>query len=142
MNQLESTSGCAKPLRGKICQCIFHQIFFGEFRSTVTCSECSNVTVAKEPFIDLSLDIQRQVQRQRLDQNLQEVKMELDISVCLKDFTRLEQLPVWEYRCESEDCGGTGRMATKHVTMKILPPTLCLHIKVSLALSIVQTRER
>ena len=41
------------------CACIIHNTFGGLLQSTVTCSKCKNVTTARDPFMDLSLDVRK-----------------------------------------------------------------------------------
>lgn len=39
------------------CNCIVHRVFSGMFRSTLTCLDCNNQTIANDPFLDVSLDV-------------------------------------------------------------------------------------
>ncbi|OMJ08688.1 Ubiquitin carboxyl-terminal hydrolase nonstop [Smittium culicis] len=40
------------------CSCVVHQTFGGILQSTVVCNDCGNVSVAYDPVLDLSLDIE------------------------------------------------------------------------------------
>ena len=131
LDQLHGSSGCMKSKDSKACNCLYHQTFFGKLRSTVTCLQCRNVTVAEDPIIDLSLDLRTQVRRRKLDPKTASTEAPLDLSTCLKNFTTSEKLQTDAYTCKSDECGNTPQKARKHLTIKKLPPTLCIQLKVS-----------
>lgn len=131
LDQLHSSSGCMKSKDSKACSCLYHQTFFGKLRSTVTCLQCRNVTVAEDPIIDLSLDLRTQVKRRKLDPKTAGTEAPLDLSTCLRNFTTSEKLQTDAYTCKSDECGNTPQRARKHLTIKKLPPTLCIQLKVS-----------
>lgn len=81
--------------------------------------------------MDLSLDLRlRDKKKQEIPrataQSLQE---------CLARFTSQEKLGVNEYSCSK--CEGGGKEVTKQLSIKRLPPVLCIQLKVS-----PQTRQR
>ncbi|OLY79337.1 Ubiquitin carboxyl-terminal hydrolase 51 [Smittium mucronatum] len=43
---------------GERCSCVVHQTFGGILQSTVVCNDCGNISVAFDPVLDLSLDIE------------------------------------------------------------------------------------
>ncbi len=115
INALHDTSGCERPADPKVCNCIYHQSFFGMLRSTVACLQCKNVTVAGEPFIDLSVDILGQVKRRKLAEPKRQAEVEekLDLGTCLTQYTSVEELAEDGYTCPSEECGSANRKARK-----------------------------
>ena len=130
LDQLHSSSGCIKNKDSKACNCLYHQTFFGKLRSTVTCLQCHNITVAEDPIIDLSLDLRHQVKKRKLDAKITGTEVPLDLLTCLKNFTTPEKLQIDAYTCKSTTCGNTAQRARKHLTIKKLPPTMCIQLKV------------
>ena len=55
----------------------------------------------------------------------------LELSTCLKSFTSPEKLGVDAYTCKSDQCENTPQRTKKHMTIKKLPPTVCIQFKVS-----------
>ena len=49
---------------------------------------------------------------------------------CLRNFTSPEKLAPDAYSCRSKECANTPQRARKHLTIKKLPPTLCIQLKV------------
>jgi ubiquitin carboxyl-terminal hydrolase 22/27/51 len=127
LNQLHESCGCIAP--AKACECLYHQTFFGRLRSTVTCLTCHNVTKTSDPIIDLSLDLYQQAKRRKVDPKKPNVDAPLDLWSCLKSFTTPEKLQADEYRCGSETCKKTTQRAKKHLTIKKLPPAMCIQLK-------------
>ena len=134
LDQLHEASGCEID-NSKTCDCIYHQTFYGKLRSTVTCLECHNITTSEDPIIDLSLDLRHQVKKRKLDPKTASTDVPLELSTCLKNYTSPEKLQVDAYTCMSAQCGNTPKRARKHLTIKKLPPTLCIQLKVSINLS-------
>ena len=130
LNALHESVGCEKVNGSQMCRCLYHQTFSGRLRSTIICMKCKNVTETEDPFIDLSLDIQGQVKRRKLDANGAGVDVPLDLAGCLANFTSSERLTPDGYTCGSERCGSTSQVGKKRLTIKKLPPTLCIQIKV------------
>ena len=134
-NSTRTPSSTFDTKDSKNCSCLFHQIFYGKLRSTVTCLSCRNQTTADEPFVDLSLDLRQQAKRRKLDPKPAGTKTPpedapLELTQCLRNFTRQEKLAPDAYTCRSKECGNTPQRARKHLTIKKLPPTLCIQLKV------------
>ncbi|KAK3115427.1 hypothetical protein LTR53_005229 [Teratosphaeriaceae sp. CCFEE 6253] len=134
------------------CDCVVHQSFYGQLRSTVTCSKCHNITTNFEPFMDLSLDIRSttiSVKKKKLSMingttTVKEV-LPMDLTECLDRFTSPETLGSDSYHCRQ--CDGT-QEARKRLSLSRLPPVLPIHLKrfshskVSSQSSKVETRIR
>lgn len=129
LNQLHITNGGNADTKDDPCKCIIHKSFYGKLQSDVTCEGCANVTTAYDPVMDLSLDLRIKAKKKAnvlLDgaeptmQTLQE---------CLERFTSSEKLGVDNYNCGN--CQGQqGQSASKQLTVKQLPPVLCIQLKV------------
>ncbi|KAI4149025.1 MAG: hypothetical protein LQ340_004820 [Diploschistes diacapsis] len=137
LDHLHISSGCTTSKDKKDCNCLYHQLFYGKLRSTVTCLSCKNMTVVEDPIVDLSLDLRQQAKRRRLNpkasglnnkSNMEE-SAPLELSQCLKSFTAPEKLFSDTYVCHSRECGDTPQKARKHLTIKKLPPALCIQLK-------------
>jgi ubiquitin carboxyl-terminal hydrolase 22/27/51 len=145
LDHLHVSSGCGNNGKDtKNCGCLYHQIFFGTLRSTITCLSCRNQTVTEDPIVDLSLDLRQQANKRRKltdkdskgqsgKHNQEEAPLEL--TQCLKSFTTPEKLAPDSYNCRSKECGSTAQRARKHLTIRKLPPTLCIQLKVSVHLT-------
>ena len=142
VNQLHESSGFHNLSRTKQCACISHTTFSGQLRSTVTCLYCGTVTISSDPIIDLSLDIRAASAQSDLSSSqgsidsaetaaaLSGSAIELKLTTCLQNFAAPENLPAEEgYICRSRECNRTPQTVTKHLTIKKLPATLCIHIK-------------
>lgn len=105
----------------------------------MTCGNCHNVTTAVDPVMDLSLELKPKAEKGKkgsntnsanagygVDENGQPILM---LQECLERFTTPEKLGVNEYNC-SKCPGGNGQEATKQLTVKRLPPVLCIQLKV------------
>ena len=135
LDQLHASDKCTKGKDSKICNCLYHQVFFGIMRSTVTCRNCNNVTVAEDPMLDLNLDLRQHAKRRKMDPKSAGAKAPaddtpLELTQCIGNYTSPEKLGIDSYICRSKDCGNTPQRATKHQTIKKLPPTLCIQLKV------------
>ena len=138
LDHLHSSSGCATSKDRKDCNCLYHQIFYGRLRSTVTCLACKNQTVVEDPIVDLSLDLVQQAKKRKLNpkgagvngKNSVPENAPLELSQCLKSFTTSEKLTGDSYTCRSKECGDMPQKARKHLTIRKLPPALCIHFKV------------
>ena len=91
------------------------------------------MTVSEDPIIDLSLDLRQQIKKRKLEPKSPSIGHPLDLITCLKNYTSPEKLPNDAYTCRSEECGDTPQRAKKHLTIKKLPPALCIQIKVAYA---------
>ena len=58
-----------------------------------------------------------------------DVELPLELSNCLHNFTSPEKLG-GEYKCKSKQCNNTAQKAKKHMTIKKLPPAMCIQLKV------------
>ena len=76
--------------------------------------------------MDLSLDLKKKDKR-KLDAPKSEGDMQT-LQECLERFTNTEKLGMNEYNCAN--CSGHQEMATKQLTVKRLPPVLCIQLKV------------
>ncbi|MCJ1372960.1 hypothetical protein MMC20_004186 [Loxospora ochrophaea] len=133
VDQLHTTTGSANK---KACDCLYHNVFYGKLNSSVTCLACRNVTISEDPIIDLSLDLRNHAKKSKLDHkssvsttNHPDDHQPLHLSTCLKNFTTPEKLQPDAYTCRSDKCGHTAQRAKKHLTIKKLPPTLCIQLK-------------
>lgn len=109
------------------CTCIVHQTFHGKLSSTVTCDSCRNTTTALDPYMDLSLDVRNLPKKRKLEAAAAG-EVQMDLRDCLDRFTGREKLGSAEYTCRN--CDG-GQNAVKQLSIKRLPPTLSIHLKVS-----------
>ncbi|KAF2835971.1 ubiquitin carboxyl-terminal hydrolase 2 [Patellaria atrata CBS 101060] len=109
------------------CTCIIHKTFYGQLQSTVTCDKCRNVTNTFDPFIDLSLDLRSQVKKRKLDGELKDKDIAMELKECLERFTGKEKLAAADYTCQS--CSKTAQNATKQLSIRRLPPVLSIHLK-------------
>ncbi|MCJ1250273.1 hypothetical protein MMC30_007499 [Trapelia coarctata] len=114
----------------KACNCLYHQTFAGSIQSTVTCTNCRNVSTTEDPISDLSLDLRHHAKRKKTDpKSPPNVEAPLDLTTCLANYTTPEKLGADQYTCRSEKCGNTPQRAKKHITLKRLPPTMCIQLK-------------
>ena len=133
LDHLHKTSDCANRKDSKKCDCLYHQIFYGKLRSTVMCLNCRNVTITDEPIVDLALDLRQANKRKKQDPKESPLKPSqdktpLELTHCLRDFTSPEKLA--DYKCPNSQCSGANARGRKHLTIKNLPATLCIVLKV------------
>lgn len=112
------------------CQCITHRAFSGLLRSDVTCTTCGSTSTTYDPFIDISLTLDSSTDRRKSSRNSGEPSVNAPmptLSGCLDLFTRSEKLgPDQKLNCQS--CGDK-RESSKQMSIRRLPPLLCLHVK-------------
>jgi ubiquitin carboxyl-terminal hydrolase 22/27/51 len=96
------------------------------------------MTVKEESIVDLPISLEHQVKRRKLapkavtnSKTTHDENVPLELSQCLKSFTSQEKLSGDSYKCQSTECGDTPQKARKHLTIKKLPPALCISLKVS-----------
>lgn len=135
LNQLHITNGG----NDDPCKCIIHRSFYGKLQSDVTCEGCANVTTAFDPVMDLSLDLRIKAKKKSAEAaaaaaaaaaagSASEPTMQT-LQECLERFTSAEKLGVDNYTCGN--CPGPqGKSALKQLTVKQLPPVLCIQLKV------------
>ncbi|CEM19657.1 unnamed protein product [Vitrella brassicaformis CCMP3155] len=88
-----------------------HDIFQGLLENETRCLCCETITRREEPFLDLSVDI---------DENT-------SLTACVRKFSSREVLRGGEkYFCDH--CGCL-QEAERRLTLRRLPPLLCLHLK-------------
>jgi len=136
------------------CKCIIHQIFSGSLRSDVTCTKCGTVSVKEDLFMDLSLDIKdssikKPSRKRKHKKDVENDHNDTDDSVtndvdsvsslnstvndepvitladCLNRFTIPEKISE-KYMCTN--CNSY-QDATKQLSLKSLPPVLCISLK-------------
>ncbi|KAI5813821.1 hypothetical protein BZA77DRAFT_320403 [Pyronema omphalodes] len=110
-----------KPAHPTDCNCIIHRVFYGKLQSDVTCEVCKNITTAEDPVMDLSLDLRLKNKKGQLGQGA----IIQSLQQCLARFTATEKLDR-EYNCGKCEAP---REATKQLTVKRLPPVLCIQLK-------------
>lgn len=111
--------------------CIAHGVFSGLLRSDVTCATCGFTSTTYDPCVDISLDLHtsRCSPKNQLNQS---VKINASSSIstllgCLDFFTKPERLGSdQQLYCQSCDAM---RDSLKQMSIRRLPPVLCLHIK-------------
>lgn len=91
------------------CSCIVHRTFSSDLLSTITCTQCDNVTSTVDPIIDISLGITQAE----------------DLMTCLRNFTKKEKLDI-KYNCSH--CHERTQ-AMKQLSIKKFPNTLAIQLK-------------
>jgi ubiquitin carboxyl-terminal hydrolase 22/27/51 len=136
------------------CKCVIHQIFSGSLRSDVTCTKCGTVSVKEDLFMDLSLDIKdssikKPTKKRKHKKDVENDHNDTDDSIandvesvsslnsslneeptitledCLNRFTIPEKISE-KYMCNN--CNSY-QDATKQLSLKTLPPVLCISLK-------------
>jgi ubiquitin carboxyl-terminal hydrolase 22/27/51 len=100
------------------CTCIVHKIFSGMLQSQITCTQCGNKSATHDPFLDISLHIPHNAQREYADTTLYD---------CLKRFIHPEELGD-DQKIHCMQCG-LQQPATKQLSWHTLPAVLCIHLK-------------
>ncbi|KAI9342604.1 hypothetical protein BDR26DRAFT_859242 [Obelidium mucronatum] len=143
LNEIHSNCSAANSKENLNCKCIIHQTFQGYLQSDVTCSHCRNVTTAKDPILDLSLNIKTgpavkngkkgggsgsggggntpQLVAGGVAQDVSCTLVE-----CLERNFAAETLT--HYQCSNPGCAKSTE-SVKHVTIKNLPPVLAIQLK-------------
>ncbi|KAG8745108.1 hypothetical protein FRC10_008719 [Ceratobasidium sp. 414] len=112
LNQIHKTSpeSATTP-----CTCLVHSTFAGQLQSDVQCGQCENITSVSDMMLDISLDLKP----------IAAGGTEMSLLSCLKRFTQPEKTT---YKCEK--CGKSSNDATKQLSVRKLPPVLCIQLKV------------
>ncbi|KAI9822901.1 MAG: hypothetical protein M1832_002926 [Thelocarpon impressellum] len=126
------------------CPCIIHRTYYGRLQSDVVCQTCKNMTTTSDPMIDLSLDLRSQVEKQqqvrrRLLSNgksapaLAAEVARLSLHDCLRNFTTSERASYSCSKCKEspKKSSSSEQTATKQLSIRKLPPVLCIQLKVS-----------
>ncbi|KAG8832639.1 Vacuolar morphogenesis protein 6 [Serendipita sp. 399] len=114
LNQLHLCS--VGSSNGLACTCVVHQVFAGQLQSEVKCGKCGHVNPTVDPMLDISLELKD-------IQNGQKTTL----ASCLRRFTEQEKLPPKAYVCSN--CQSSASEATKQLSIKKLPPVLCIQLK-------------
>ncbi|PVG04291.1 cysteine proteinase [Serendipita vermifera] len=114
LNQLHH--GCPGSTNEASCNCSIHQIFAGKLQSDVKCGKCGHVNPTVDPMLDISLELK----------GIQEGKG-TTLASCLRRFTGQEKLQPKAYTCSQ--CHSLSSEATKQLSIKKLPPVLCIQLK-------------
>uniref|UniRef100_A0A671LHR1 Ubiquitin carboxyl-terminal hydrolase 2 n=1 Tax=Sinocyclocheilus anshuiensis TaxID=1608454 RepID=A0A671LHR1_9TELE len=97
------------------CLCLSSDLFVGQLKSSLTCSECGYCSTVFDPFWDLSLPIAKKGYG------------EVSLMDCMRLFTKEDVLDGDEkptcYRCKAR------RRCTKKFTVQKFPKILVLHLK-------------
>lgn len=93
------------------CDCIVHQVFFGDLESVISYEGCEHKSLTVDPFLDLSLDV-----IQRGSTSLQ---------ACLKSYFSPELI---DGLIICSQCN-VGRPAVKQFNLLHLPNVLCFYLK-------------
>ncbi|KUM65309.1 hypothetical protein ACN42_g1750 [Penicillium freii] len=126
VNELHSSTPGHVESYDKPCNCFFHQMFYGELRSSVMCHKCGQTTNTHDPMADLSLDVQQQHKKRKLGRSTSSTTGTL--LGCLDSFTAAEDLHAdASYHCEK--CGNTPQRASKRLQIRKLPVMLCMQLK-------------
>ncbi|KAF2155010.1 cysteine proteinase [Myriangium duriaei CBS 260.36] len=129
-----------KEDKAEDCACIIHRTFCGVLQSTVTCSKCKNVTTARDPFMDLSLDVRQPGQKKKenkismttgkdkgdKDKSSAPPPAPVGLTECFDRFTAPEMLAAADYTCTR--CA-SAQQATKRLSLARMPPVLPVHLK-------------
>ncbi|KAJ3292387.1 hypothetical protein HDU79_001471 [Rhizoclosmatium sp. JEL0117] len=138
LNEIHSNCSQANAKENTNCRCIIHQTFQGYLQSDVTCSQCKNVTTAKDPYLDLSLNIKTAPPNAAGSRkkggggtpNLNASSLVGEASCtlleCLERNFAAETLT--HYQCGNPGCAKSSE-SVKHVTIKNLPPVLAFQLK-------------
>ncbi|KAJ5476759.1 Peptidase C19ubiquitin carboxyl-terminal hydrolase 2 [Penicillium sp. IBT 31633x] len=126
VNELHSSTPGHVESYDKPCECFFHQMFYGELRSSVMCHKCGQTTNTHDPMADLSLDVHIQHKKRKLGRSTASTTGTL--LGCLDSFTAAEDLHAdAAYHCEK--CGNTPQRASKRLQIRKLPVMLCMQLK-------------
>jgi len=135
-HQLHTTNCDRDQVDSDRCRCSFHRAFYGRLQSKVTCSQCHTVSVAEDPILDLSLDLQAREKAHKVTNRRPKPKTDNQVvylTGCLRTFTSREKLQQGTYNCTSTVCGGVSQRAYKELGIKTLPLVLCMQLKVRIA---------
>ncbi|KAL3321159.1 Ubiquitin carboxyl-terminal hydrolase 51 [Cichlidogyrus casuarinus] len=97
--------------RDNSCDCVIHQIFFGDLKSVISYDGCEHHSTIVDPFLDLSLDV---IQRKSTSLN-----------ACLQAYFQPEKIegPLLCAKCNIK------RPAVKQFSLLHLPNVLCFYLK-------------
>ena len=119
-NDFGSSSPTETTIFGRLT--IVAAIFGGLLQSDVACHVCNNVSIKRDPFLDLSLDIP--IPKDKIEEAN---NLTCRLADCFSSFTDLEELSESEhFYCPS--CRKR-QPSTKKFTIKRLPNVLCVHLK-------------
>lgn len=142
-----------KPNLKRLCQCFFHKIFYGKFRSAVICDTCRKSTITEPEFSSIDLDFQKQKKRKKKllkeaavaangssgsgaqeakgKKNQQAVQTPIPVPTlaeCLKAYTSPEALNQESQQIDCQTCKQKTQ-ASKKTCIRSFPVILTMHIK-------------
>ena len=94
------------------CDCIVHQVFFGDLESVISYQGCDHRSSTVDPFLDLSLDVAQ--------------RGSTSLAACLSSYFRPEAI---EGLLHCSQCN-ISRPAVKKFSLLHLPNVLCFYLKV------------
>ncbi|KAL7056690.1 hypothetical protein AAHC03_020577 [Spirometra sp. Aus1] len=99
--------------RGSVdnCDCIVHQVFFGDLESVISYQGCDHRSSTVDPFLDLSLDVAQ--------------RGSTYLATCLSSYLRLEAIDGLLFCSQCR----VGRPAVKKFSLLHLPNVLCFYLK-------------
>ncbi|THD20232.1 Ubiquitin carboxyl-terminal hydrolase 22 [Fasciola hepatica] len=107
----QTSASSSRDSNGESCDCIVHQVFFGDLESVISYEGCGHSSSTVDPFLDLSLDV-----IQRGSTSLQ---------ACLTSYFRPESI---DGLILCSQCN-IGRPAVKQFSLLHLPNVLCFYLK-------------
>ena len=131
LNRRNSTNGTNGVDNGHLatsdCDCIIHQTFYGKFQSTLTCQSCGSVSTSVEPFLDLSLAIER-ISRRRNSKSASDTGEKKETALTLQKCLDEEYMQPDSLTFSCGSCS-MQREASKQLSIKNLPNVLSIQFK-------------
>ncbi|KAL7056693.1 hypothetical protein AAHC03_020575 [Spirometra sp. Aus1] len=93
------------------CDCIVHQVFFGDLESVISYQGCDHRSSTVDPFLDLSLDVAQ--------------RGSTSLAACLSSYFRPEAIDGLLFCSQCR----VGRPAVKQFSLLHLPNVLCFYLK-------------
>ncbi|KAA0197021.1 Ubiquitin carboxyl terminal hydrolase 22 [Fasciolopsis buskii] len=107
----QTSASSSRDSSGESCDCIVHQVFFGDLESVISYEGCGHSSSTVDPFLDLSLDV---IQRGSTS-----------LHACLTSYFRPESI---DGLILCSQCN-IGRPAVKQFSLLHLPNVLCFYLK-------------
>uniref|UniRef100_A0A5K3EHZ1 Ubiquitin carboxyl-terminal hydrolase n=2 Tax=Mesocestoides corti TaxID=53468 RepID=A0A5K3EHZ1_MESCO len=105
------TSGSTTAATDANCDCIVHQVFFGDLESVISYQGCDHRSSTVDPFLDLSLDVAQ--------------RGSTSLAACLSSYFRPEAIDGLLFCSQCK----VGRPAVKQFSLLHLPNVLCFYLK-------------
>ena len=109
------------------CHCVVHTTFAGVLRSDVTCSACSSVSTAYDPFFDLSLSLNIVDTDKKVSGSSSCEKTTTSLYDYLDKFMHKEYL-IKEDQARCEKCNSY-QDCIKQLSIKTIPNVVVIHLK-------------